>query len=162
MKVYEIRKTQFLNNSLDIVFNFFSRPENLKKITPEKLSFKIITPPPINMGKGTIIDYTIKLFKFPIHWRTIITTYEPPHLFVDQQLKGPYKFWHHSHTFESKNGGVEIIDRVQYIVPLGWIGQILNYFWIAPDLEKIFEYRKNVIHKYFNKITNENKERKNI
>ena len=86
----------------DDVFNFFSMPENLVKITPKSLSFTILTPKPIDMEKGTLIDYTISLMGFPVHWRTLISDYNPPHSFIDQQIKGPYAFWHHTHTFTER------------------------------------------------------------
>ena len=151
MKVFEIESIQFIKKPLNEVFDFFSKPENLEKITPDSLSFNIITPSPIIMEKGRIIDYTIKILKFPVHWRTLITSYDPPNFFVDEQIKGPYKFWHHTHIFESKNGGVEITDKVKYIIPFGVFGKLLHKLWIRRDLEKIFYYRKNVIQKYFNK-----------
>ena len=108
MKTFELTKTQVINSSMDNVFDFFSKPENLKAITPEKLSFKILTPTPITMGKGTVIDYTIRLFKIPVHWRTLITKYDPPHEFIDEQMKGPYNFWHHTHKFKKVDGGVAV------------------------------------------------------
>ena len=157
MKTFQLIKTQVINSPMDDVFDFFSKPENLKTITPAKLSFNILTPTPIVMEKGTVIDYTIRLFLIPIHWRTLITKYNPPYEFVDEQIKGPYKFWHHTHTFESKNGGVEITDKVRYAIPFGWLGWILNFFWIRPDLEKIFNYRKDIIQKYFDNINKEDK-----
>ena len=157
MKVFEINKTQFIEKPIEKVFDFFSKPENLEKITPKYLAFNIISSLPIKMKKGKIIDYTIRLLKFRVHWRTLITSYEPPYLFIDEQIKGPYKFWHHTHTFESKNGGVEITDKVRYAIPFGWLGWILNFFWIRPDLEKIFNYRKDIIQKYFDNINKEDK-----
>ena len=136
---------------IEDVFNFFSNPENLKNITPDSLSFKIITPKPINMSKGILLDYTIKLFRFPIHWRTYISDYDPPNYFVDQQIKGPYRFWHHTHIFKKVDGGVEIIDKIKYSVPFGYIGRIINTFWIRNDLNKIFDYRKKMINKILKK-----------
>ncbi|MEC7799632.1 MAG: SRPBCC family protein, partial [Candidatus Neomarinimicrobiota bacterium] len=138
MKTFELTKTQVINSSMDNVFDFFSKPENLKAITPEKLSFKILTPTPITMGKGTVIDYTIRLFKIPVHWRTLITKYDPPHEFIDEQMKGPYNFWHHTHKFKKVDGGVEISDKVIYSIPMGIIGRFLHFLWIKRDLEKIF------------------------
>ena len=145
MKLYELNKTQLINDSIDNVFDFFSKPENLKTITPEKLSFKILTPTPIVMDKGTVIDYTIRLFGIQIHWRTLITKYNPPYEFVDEQIKGPYNFWHHTHKFKKVDGGVEILDRVIYSIPMGIIGSVLYFIWIKRDLEKIFLHRKEVI-----------------
>ena len=106
MKIYELNITQRIDAPLEKVFDFFSKPENLAEITPSKLGFNILPPSPIVMEKGTLIDYTIKLFGIPIRWRTLITSYNPPKKFVDEQLKGPYSFWHHTHTFESIDQGV--------------------------------------------------------
>ena len=150
MKIYELNKTQFINQPIDVVFNFFSKPENLALITPSKLAFKILTPTPITINKGTLIDYTIRLMRFPVHWRTLITKYNPPYKFVDEQIKGPYLFWHHTHTFKAVNGGSEIKDKVRYSIPMGYLGQFIHKIWIKKDLEKIFEYRKAVIDKLFN------------
>ena len=145
MKLYTLKKEQKISKNILEVFDFFSKPENLKTITPAKLSFNIITPTPIFMSKGTVIDYTIRLFKIPIHWRTLITKYDPPHEFIDEQIKGPYNFWHHTHKFKQVDGGVEISDKVIYSIPMGIIGQVLHFLWIKRDLEKIFLYRKKVI-----------------
>ena len=150
MKIYELNKTQFINQPIDVVFYFFLKPENLALITPSKLAFKILTPTPITINKGTLIDYTIRLMRFPVHWRTLITKYNPPYEFVDEQIKGPYLFWHHTHTFKAVNGGSEIKDKVRYSIPMGYLGQFIHKIWIKKDLEKIFEYRKAVIDKLFN------------
>jgi len=158
MKTFEINMKQYINKPLEVVFEFFSKPENLEMITPKSLSFNILTPTPIKMEKGSLIDYTIRLFGIPIHWRTLISDYEPPFRFVDQQIKGPYTFWHHTHTFRLVEGGVEIIDQVKYSLPLGWLGTLAHAIWVRKDLEQIFEYRKTVIQNYF-EITNISTER---
>ena len=152
MKTFEINTKQYINKPLEVVFEFFSKPENLEMITPESLSFNILTPIPIRMEKGSLIDYTIRLFGIPVHWRTLISDYEPPFRFVDQQIKGPYTFWHHTHTFQPVDGGVEIIDKVKYSLPLGWLGTLVHSIWVRKDLEKIFEHRKTVIQNYFDII----------
>ena len=149
MKTFEINIKQHINKPLEVVFEFFSKPENLEMITPESLSFNMLTPTPVKMEKGSLIDFTIRLFGIPIHWRTLISDYEPPFRFVDQQIKGPYTFWHHTHTFKLVEGGVEIIDEVKYSLPLGWLGTLAHAIWVRKDLEKIFEHRKNVIQNYF-------------
>ena len=149
MKTFEINTKQYINKPLEVVFEFFSKPENLEMITPKSLSFNILTPIPIRMEKGSLIDYTIRLFGIPIHWRTLISDYEPPFRFVDQQIKGPYTFWHHTHTFQKVDGGVEIIDKVKYSLPMGWLGTLAHSIWVRKDLEKIFEHRKTVIQNYF-------------
>ena len=145
MKIYTLRRTQFIARPIDDVFRFFSMPENLEKITPKSLGFTILTPRPIDMGKGTLIDYTISLMGFLVHWRTLISDYNPPHSFIDQQIKGPYAFWHHTHTFTEKDGGTEIIDEVLYSIPFWFLGRIVNTLWIKSELKKIFDYRKDII-----------------
>ena len=152
MKTFEINIKQHINKPLEVVFEFFSKPENLEMITPESLSFNMLTPTPVKMEKGSLIDYTIRLFGIPIHWRTLISDYEPPFRFVDQQIKGPYTFWHHTHTFQAIEGGVEIIDKVKYSLPLGWLGTLVHSIWVRKDLEKIFDHRKTVIQNYFGSI----------
>ena len=149
MKLYSLDSVQFINKPIEDVFKFFSKPDNLSVITPPKLGFKILTPTPINMSTGRLIDYKIYLMGIPIHWRTLITDFEPPHMFVDQQIKGPYTMWHHTHTFQKVDGGVEIKDRVVYSIPFSILGRLLNFLWIRKDLENIFNYRKKVIDELF-------------
>jgi len=153
MKIYKIKTEQFIKCSLAEVFDFFSRPENLSEITPPEINFRILTPLPLEMKQGTVIDYMIKLFKIPVHWRTLITTYEPPHRFVDEQIKGPYTLWHHTHIFKEVSGGVEIHDSVSYSIPFGLLGKLLHILWIKRGLVRIFEHRKNVIDQIFSKPT---------
>lgn len=149
MKIYELSVSHQVNAPLEKVFNFFSKPENLSKITPAKMGFNVLTPLPIKMERGALIDYTIKVVVLPLRWRTLITTYEPPNKFVDEQLKGPYSFWHHTHTFESVDNGVLIKDVIKYAIPMGIFGRILHYIWIKNDLKRVFDYRKEVIDKIF-------------
>ena len=151
MKIYTLKFRQKINRNINDVFNFFSNPENLAHITPSKLNFKILTPLPIKMKEGQLIDYTITILGKKIRWRTIISEYESPKYFIDQQLKGPYSMWHHKHEFEDRGEYVEIIDTVNYVVPFGIIGRLVNFLFIHNDLDKIFKYRKKVIEKYFRK-----------
>jgi len=101
------------------------------------------------MKEGQLIDYSIKILGKKIRWRTIITDYSPPEMFIDQQLLGPYSMWHHKHEFNIISNGVEVIDRIHYIVPYGILGRIVNSYFIKPDLNKIFDYRYKIIEKYF-------------
>ncbi len=156
MKIFKIKVKQFIGSSVEEVFGFFSRPENLSVITPSNLNFKILTPSPIEMKQGAVIDYTIQIIKVPIHWRTLITTYEPPFKFVDEQIKGPYNFWHHTHMFKEVPEGVEIYDEVNYSIPFGPLGVMLHAFWIKKDLNNIFEYRKDVIENMFKEKKHKN------
>tara|TARA_B100001750_G_C15001021_1_gene347409 strand:- start:36 stop:503 length:468 start_codon:yes stop_codon:yes gene_type:complete len=150
MKIYSLKYKQIIKKDINEVFTFFSNPENLKKITPQKLDFKILTPKPIKMKEGQLIDYTIKILGKKIRWRTIITDYNPPKMFIDQQLLGPYSMWHHRHEFNIVDNGVEIIDKIDYVVPYGILGRIVNFCFIKSDLDRIFHYRYEVINKYFN------------
>ena len=149
MKYYELDVEQFIDQPVEKVFEFFSRPENLEEITPPRLGFTIMTPSPIPMEKGSLIDYTIRILGFPVHWRTLITSYDPPNGFVDEQIKGPYVLWHLKHSFKNENGGTIIRDTVRYAVPLGIIGRFLNLIWIRKDLKDIFAYRRNFIANKF-------------
>lgn len=149
MKTYTLKKIQFVNRSLEEVFDFFKQPENLERITPSALHFNILTPKPIKMEKGRLIDYTIQVFGMTQRWTTLITDYDPPNRFVDEQLKGPYSLWHHTHLFEAHEGGTKIVDEVKYAVPLGWVGEIAHILFVKKQLQAIFEHREKFISDYF-------------
>jgi len=151
LKLHILKKEQVISQNISTVFDFFSKPENLSVITPPKMNFKIFTPSPIDMKEGTLIDYTINIMFMPIRWRTLITKYNPPNIFVDQQLSGPYSMWHHTHTFEQLGDNETLIkDEVLYSIPFAFIGKIIHYLYIKGELEKIFTYRKNKIEEIFN------------
>ena len=149
MKYFKINRTQFIEKPIDIVFSFFSKPENLEQITPEYLQFKILNDSPIPMEKGLIINYKMKIRKIPITWSSLIKSYEPPFSFIDEQIKGPYAFWHHEHKFIEEKGGTRVNDCIKYKIPCGFLGRLINKFWVANDLEKIFNFRKNAINDIF-------------
>jgi len=149
MKVHVLQRRQVVSRSLDVVFGFFSRPENLARLTPESLDFRILTPSPIVMKVGALIDYTIRVLGIPVRWRTLITSYDPPHLFVDEQLKGPYAYWFHRHTFRAVEGGTEITDEVHYVVPGGFLAPLAHTILVRPQLEKIFAFREETIRSLF-------------
>ena len=161
MKVHRLNKKQKISKNISEVFDFFSRPENLSKITPKILGFNIMTPSPIKMKEGQLIDYTINILIFPIRWTTMITEYDPPHRFVDQQIKGPYSMWHHTHTFKEVDKNETLIeDVILYTMPLGPVGNIVHSLYVRRDLENIFRYRKKTINEIFslsdNNIKGEN------
>ena len=130
----------------DEVFAFFSDPANLELITPPWLSFRTLTPSPIEMHAGTLIDYRLRVHAVPVRWRTRINEWEPPHRFVDEQIRGPYKLWVHEHLFDVIDGGTLVHDRVRYAVPFDWIVYPLL---VRRDVEKIFAYRAEQLRKRF-------------
>lgn len=139
---YEFHGTMWLPAEIDRVFAFFGDAMNLQAITPTFLDFKILTPPPIEMREGTLLDYRIKLHGIPIRWRTRIACWQPPHKFVDEQIKGPYRQWVHTHTFEPKDGGTQITDHVVYN---HWGTWVMEKLLVRRDIEKIFAYREKRI-----------------
>jgi ligand-binding SRPBCC domain-containing protein len=142
MKTRVLERTQIVPTPIDETFRFFSDPRNLERLTPSFLNFKFLSTPPANVQPGTIIDYQIKLYGVPVHWRTRIELVEPPHRFVDVQEKGPYSFWRHTHTFRDVgNGGTEVRDRVEYSMPFGPLGEIAHRLFVAASLEQIFDFR---------------------
>jgi ligand-binding SRPBCC domain-containing protein len=149
VKTYELSREQTVPRPRREVFEFFSRPENLGKITPAGLGFKILTPLPLELQRGSVIDYVLRIAGLPVRWRTLITAFDPPHRFVDEQLSGPYDFWHHTHTFEEVDGGTRITDRVRYTLPLGPLGELAHALFVRRQLRKIFEHRRKVTAELF-------------
>jgi ligand-binding SRPBCC domain-containing protein len=141
---HELHAAMTLPQPIDRVFAFFSDAGNLERITPPELGFQILTPRPIVMAPGALIDYQLRLFGLRFRWRTRITVWDPPHRFVDEQLRGPYAEWIHTHTFESVADGTRIADHVRYRLPLFPIGQI-GYPIVRLQLARIFSHRQSVI-----------------
>jgi hypothetical protein len=149
MKIYTLRQEQLVNRPRSEVFSFFARPENLQVITPPWLGFVLLTPSPVRMREGAVIDYAMRALGKSMRWTSIITEYDPPNHFVDQQLVGPYSFWYHTHTFTEARRGTLIVDEVRYIVPFGPLGRLAHALYVESALDKIFDYRKSVIEKAF-------------
>ncbi len=150
MKVHVLEQTQVVTASLDEVFPFFARPENLGEITPTSMGFQVLTPSPIVMKEGAIIDYVVRVGGLPMRWRTLVTNYQPPHRFVDELLLGPYSFWHHTHTFRATaDGGTELGDVVRYAMPLGPLGDLAHALAVRRQLAGIFTHRRAVIAQRF-------------
>lgn len=140
-KLHELTRSISVPRAAEEVFVFFERPENLALITPPWLDFHLITPSPVEMRRGALIDYTIRLMGWRVSWRTVITEHDPPRRFVDEQLRGPYLHWRHIHTFEPADGGTLVKDQVFYAIPGGPLSGVAHTLYVRPRLEEIFNYR---------------------
>lgn len=149
MAEHILERKQIIKRPQTEVFEFFADAGNLEKITPPELNFHIITPQPIDIKQGALIDYQLKLRGIPITWKTEITEWNPPYSFVDTALKSPYRQWIHLHTFEEGENGETIMrDIVRYRLPLEPLGD-LAHFYVKKELKYIFDYRYKVIEKIF-------------
>lgn len=149
MKTHRLHRTQFVPRPREEVFAFFEDASNLARITPDFLGFEIVTPTPIAMGQGTLIDYRVRLFGVPMMWRTEIEVYEPNEAFVDNQLRGPYRLWRHTHRFRDVAGGTEMEDEVDYAIGFGPFGSAAHALFVERTLARIFDYRAEVIGRLF-------------
>jgi len=137
-----LEREQRLPGAPEEVFAFFADARNLEAITPPLLCFRVVTPAPIVMGEGTLIRYELRVRRVPVRWLTEITQWEPPRRFVDEQLKGPYALWHHTHSFEAlDDGGTLMRDVVRYRVGFGPLGTLANRLVVRRDVEAIFDFR---------------------
>lgn len=142
MHIFELRTEILVPGRTEDVFSFFADAGNLELLTPPWLKFQILTPRPIEMRVGALIDYRIWMRVLPMKWRSRITAWEPPHRFVDEQLRGPYRRWIHEHTFEQVGDQVAVRDHVQYAVPGGpLIERAVHALLVKPDIDRIFAYR---------------------
>ena len=146
MKMHRFESQLWLPRPREEVFAFFADAANLDAITPPWVKFRTITPRPIEMRVGTLIDHRLRLRGFPIRWRTKITTWEPPAQFVDEQIRGPYRLWVHEHLFEERDGGTLVRDRVRYALPFDFIAHSL---FVRRDVERIFAYRTDCLKRRF-------------
>jgi ligand-binding SRPBCC domain-containing protein len=146
---YHLERSLFIPRPRTEVFPFFADAANLERITPPFLRFHILTPPPIDMRTGTLIDYQLRLYGLPLRWRTRIEACEPPDYFIDMQLSGPYKAWHHRHDFAEVPGGTEMRDRVDYDLPFGPFGAIARALFVRRSVEQIFDHRNKIISELF-------------
>ncbi|MCC5834023.1 MAG: SRPBCC family protein [Opitutales bacterium] len=130
--------------NLDTVFEFFSKAENLERITPSELKFRILNPTPVPMQVGTLIDYRLQLFGMPFKWSSLISEWDPPHSFTDEQVKGPYALWVHRHSFEPTENGTRIRDHVRYRLPLSPLGDLALPL-VKLQLRRIFAHRQQAV-----------------
>ena len=126
------------------VFAFFAEASNLERITPPELDFGILTPRPIPMREGALIDYRLSLFGVPLRWRARIVRWEPPAGFVDEQLRGPYRLWEHTNRFREDGGATTIEDVVCYGLPLAPFGEVFHPL-VRLQLERIFRFRRSAV-----------------
>ena len=154
-KVYSLKTIQNIPISIDQAWDFFSRPDNLKHITPSQLGFEIISKHHgEKMYPGQIIEYTVKpILGIPLYWMTEITHVQDKQYFIDEQRFGPYSLWHHQHHFKEIDGGVEMTDIVHYKLPLWFLGDIAQVLMVKKQLKGIFEFRVEAVEKRFGKWT---------
>ena len=146
MKTFKHSSAQWLPTPLNEVFPFFADARNLEELTPDWLSFTVLTPEPIPMAVGTTIDYRLAWRGIPLRWRSEIAAWQPPHRFIDRQLRGPYRLWHHEHRFEERDGGTNVIDEVEYAV---WGGALAVNLGVRRDIERIFDHRRRRLIELF-------------
>lgn len=143
---YLLETELWLPRPIGEVFAFFADAVQLETITPPFLQFRVETPQPIDVREGTLIDYRLRLHGIPVRWRSKISVWEPPHRFVDEQVRGPYRKWHHEHTFRESNGGTLVGDRVEYALPGG---PLVHALFVRRDLERIFAFREKTLRQIF-------------
>ncbi len=146
MRIREFQCELWLPLLPEKVFPFFADAANLETITPPWLNFKVLTPAPVAMEVGALIDYRLRIHGVPVRWRTRISDWQPPHRFVDEQLRGPYRQWIHEHTFEPRDGGTLCRDVVKYAVPFDFF---LHAAFVRPDVERIFAFRAEALRTIF-------------
>ena len=153
MSFYSLKTEQKLPISLQEAWDFFSSPKNLSKITPKHMGFIITNQPSETMFEGQIITYKVSpLLGVKISWMTEITTFKENEYFIDEQRFGPYSLWHHRHHFYEIDGGIKMIDEVNYKLPFGFLGSIAHHLFVRKKLKSIFEYREKVLIEMFGQI----------
>lgn len=149
--IHQYKSEVFLPVDINTAWDFFSSAKNLAKITPPEMDFKILTElGDTEIYEGMIIDYTVKpLFGLPLNWQTEICSVTKPSSFTDRQLKGPYSVWEHTHTFIETDGGVLMKDEVNYKLPLGFVGDLVNHLIVKKKVANIFKYREGALNSIF-------------
>ncbi len=148
--MYQLKRKQFVKTDLKTCWNFFSSPQNLKRITPPYMGFNIKFDLPEKMYEGLMIEYSVKpVLGIPMTWITEIKTVKDNLFFVDEQRKGPYKIWHHEHHFKEVEGGIEMTDIVSYELPLGILGKFAHVLFVKKQLEGIFNFRIKMVDEIF-------------
>lgn len=150
MEIHRVELEQRLPRPPDEVFPFFAEALNLERLTPEWLHFRVLSQSPGPIGAGTLIRYRLRLHGVPIRWLTRIEEWRPGRRFVDLQLRGPYRYWHHTHEFETDGDSATLMrDTVRYAMRAGRLGEIAQRRLVAGDLERIFGFRRERIAAIF-------------
>ena len=144
MRLRTLTREQFLHRPPEEVFPFFADAHNLEAITPPLLGFRVVGEGPLEMRVGTLIQYRLRLHGLSVDWLTRIEEWEPGRRFVDVQLAGPYRLWHHTHTFEARRGGTVMRDLVRYALPLWPLGELAAPL-VRRDLTRIFDFRRDAV-----------------
>ncbi|HEU4976705.1 MAG TPA: SRPBCC family protein [Baekduia sp.] len=148
MRTHVLRREQVLPGTPEQVFPFFADARNLEAITPPLLRFEVVTPGDIPMRVGTLIQYRLALRGLGVNWLTSIQDWDPPHRFVDVQVRGPYALWYHTHEFEPHPDGTLMRDVVRYAIGFGVAGELARRAFVARDVEAIFDFRRDaVVHR---------------
>lgn len=145
MRARRLERAQHLPGTPEDVFAFFSDALNLERITPPWLRFEVLTPGPLRLREGTLLEYRLRLHGMPVRWLTRIEAWDPPHGFVDAQVSGPYRLWHHTHTFEPDGDGTLMRDTVRYALPFGPLGALAHAAFVRRDLARIFDFRRETV-----------------
>jgi ligand-binding SRPBCC domain-containing protein len=149
MTVHRIARTQIIHRPVDEVFSFFADARNLERITPPWLRFQVVTPEPITMRVGTMIEYRLRVHGVPMRWVSRIDMWEPGRAFVDRQIRGPYRLWEHLHTVEPIPEGTLSRDRVRYALPFGALGALAHIAVVRSDLGRVFDNRHDAVARIF-------------
>ena len=149
MHIFNLKRELIVPAPLDDVFAFFGEPDNLERLTPPMLKFNIVSVSDRPLKPGALIRYRLRVHGLPMGWTTLISEWEPPYRFVDEQLKGPYRLWHHTHTFESHPKGTLVRDEVRYAM---WGGRLIHELIVKRYLQRIFDFRTQTLQELFGSV----------
>lgn len=149
--IFTFENKQFIKSDLKTVWSYFSNPKHINALTPPEMHFKTLTENlPTQIYKDQVITYWVSpLFQIPMKWKTKIISVENEKSFIDIQIKGPYKKWHHLHTFEKIKDGILMTDLITYELPFGYLGNLVHRILVKEKIEELFEFRTKQIQKHF-------------
>jgi ligand-binding SRPBCC domain-containing protein len=149
VRVHRLEREQLVPAPPADVLAFFAEARNLERLTPAWLRFEVLTPEPVRMAPGTLLEYRLRLHGLPLRWLTRIEEWERDRAFVDRQLRGPYRLWRHRHEFEARGAGTLVRDRVDYALPVGFLGELARRAFVGRDLDRIFDFRRDAVRRRF-------------